>query len=56
MAFGPGGDGHLRICFAVDRGTLEEALDRFGRAWLEIGRSGAASDEPEIGRNHAPST
>ncbi len=37
MAFGPGGDGHLRICFAVDRGTLEDALDRFERAWMEIG-------------------
>lgn len=55
MAFGPGGDGHLRICFAVDRGTLEEALDRFGRAWLEVGRSDAERPEPRIGRNHAPS-
>ncbi|MBI1325299.1 aminotransferase class I/II-fold pyridoxal phosphate-dependent enzyme [bacterium] len=33
MAFGPGGEGHVRICFAVDRGTLAEALDRFERAW-----------------------
>ncbi len=33
MAFGPGGEGHLRICFAVDRETLSEALDRFERAW-----------------------
>lgn len=33
MAFGPGGEGHVRICFAVDRGTLAEALDRFELAW-----------------------
>lgn len=35
MAFGPGGEGHLRICFAVDRGTLAMALDRFERAWTD---------------------
>jgi aspartate/methionine/tyrosine aminotransferase len=28
-AFGPGGEGHVRICFAVDQQTLLEALDRF---------------------------
>ena len=31
-AFGAGGEGHVRICFAVDRLTLEEAIDRFGQA------------------------
>lgn len=35
MAFGPGGEGHLRICFAVDRNTLTEAIDRFARAWAD---------------------
>lgn len=28
-AFGSGGEGHVRICFAVDRSTLEEAISRF---------------------------
>jgi aspartate/methionine/tyrosine aminotransferase len=27
-AFGPGGEGHLRLCFASSRATLSEALDR----------------------------
>lgn len=31
-AFGPGGEGRLRLCFAVDRSTLFEALDRFEQA------------------------
>jgi aspartate aminotransferase len=34
-AFGSGGEGHLRICFAVDEVTLIEALDRFESAWHE---------------------
>jgi aspartate/methionine/tyrosine aminotransferase len=33
MAFGAGGEGHIRICFAVDESTLVEALDRFERFW-----------------------
>jgi aspartate/methionine/tyrosine aminotransferase len=40
-AFGPGGEGHLRICFAVDQSTLAEALDRFELAWI------ATSHTPE---------
>lgn len=31
-AFGAGGEGHVRICFAVDRQTLEEAMNRFQHA------------------------
>ena len=31
-AFGEGGEGHLRICFAVDEPTLNEAIDRLDRA------------------------
>ena len=27
-AFGPGGEGHLRLCFAATLPTLERALDR----------------------------
>ena len=34
-AFGHGGEGHIRICFAVDEATLVEALDRLEMAWLE---------------------
>lgn len=33
-AFGAGGEGHVRICFAVDEATLREALDRFERGWI----------------------
>lgn len=32
-AFGAGGEGHVRLCFAVDEPTLLEALDRFEAAW-----------------------
>jgi aspartate/methionine/tyrosine aminotransferase len=32
-AFGAGGEGHIRLCFAVDEATLNEAIDRFERAW-----------------------
>jgi aspartate/methionine/tyrosine aminotransferase len=28
-AFGVGGEGHLRLCFAASLPTLERALDRF---------------------------
>lgn len=31
LAFGPGGDGHIRICFASDMSILEPALERFTR-------------------------
>ncbi len=33
-AFGLGGEGHVRLCFAVDERTLLEALDRFEAGWL----------------------
>jgi aspartate/methionine/tyrosine aminotransferase len=32
-AFGAGGEGHIRFCFAVDEATLIDALDRFETAW-----------------------
>lgn len=32
-AFGPGGEGHVRICFAVEEDILVEALERFARSW-----------------------
>ena len=32
-AFGRGGEGHIRLCFAVDEPTLNEALDRFEEGW-----------------------
>jgi aspartate/methionine/tyrosine aminotransferase len=31
-AFGAGGEGHIRICFAVDQTTLESALNQFKNA------------------------
>lgn len=34
-AFGLGGEGHVRVCFAVDEPTLREALDRFEAGWRE---------------------
>ncbi|RUL87664.1 pyridoxal phosphate-dependent aminotransferase [Tautonia sociabilis] len=35
-AFGSGGEGHARICFAVDEATLTEALDRIELGWLSF--------------------
>jgi aspartate/methionine/tyrosine aminotransferase len=35
--FGPGGEGHLRMCYLRDAGKLEEAMDRFGR-WLKMSK------------------
>jgi aspartate/methionine/tyrosine aminotransferase len=32
--FGPGGEGHLRMCFLKDRATLTEALSRFAD-WMK---------------------
>ncbi len=32
-AFGTGGEGHLRICFAVEEQILRDALERFATAW-----------------------
>ncbi|WP_434589208.1 pyridoxal phosphate-dependent aminotransferase [Streptomyces sp. A5-4] len=34
-AFGPGGDGHVRLSFATSRTTVEEAVDRLSSALLE---------------------
>ena len=34
-AFGPGGEGHLRMCYLRDEAKLEEAMVRFGK-WLKI--------------------
>ncbi|MFM8747822.1 MAG: pyridoxal phosphate-dependent aminotransferase [Aestuariivirga sp.] len=36
--FGPGGEGHLRMCFLKDRATLTEALSRFAE-WMKRARS-----------------
>jgi aspartate aminotransferase len=33
-SFGTGGEGHVRICFAVEEAILREALDRFASAWV----------------------
>ena len=32
-AFGAGGEGHIRLCFAVDEPILRDALDRFEAGW-----------------------
>jgi aspartate aminotransferase len=32
-AFGKGGEGHIRLCFAVDEATLTAALDRLAAGW-----------------------
>ncbi len=37
-AFGTGGEGHIRLCFAVDEPILLEALDRFEAGWLDYQR------------------
>ena len=34
-AFGLGGEGHVRLCFAVEEAILREALDRFEEGWVE---------------------
>lgn len=39
-AFGAGGEGHVRICFAVDESILREALTRFREHWRACVRSG----------------
>ena len=35
--FGPGGEGHLRMCFLRDPEKLEEAMGRFA-GWLKSNR------------------
>ena len=34
-AFGAGGEGHVRLCFAVEENVLREAIDRFEVAWKD---------------------
>lgn len=36
-AFGPGGEGHLRLSYATDYGRLSEGLDRLGEGLRRIG-------------------
>jgi aspartate aminotransferase len=38
-AFGQGGEGHIRLCFAVEEAILIEALDRFEAGWNEYRQS-----------------
>ncbi len=33
-AFGLGGEGHIRLCFAVEEPILVEALERLEAGWL----------------------
>ena len=42
-AFGLGGEGHIRLCFAVEEPILREALDRFEEGWAEYRRGGAGA-------------
>lgn len=44
-AFGLGGEGHIRLCFAVEEPTLREALDRLEEGWAEYRRLGARSGD-----------
>jgi len=37
-AFGLGGEGHIRLCFAVEEPTLIEALDRLEAGWADYRR------------------
>ena len=39
-AFGAGGEGHVRLCFAVDESTLADALDRFEAGWADFPHRG----------------
>ncbi len=39
-AFGLGGEGHIRLCFAVEEPILREALDRLEDGWAEYRRLG----------------
>lgn len=35
-AFGSGGEGHVRLCFAVEEATLRDALARFSEGWTQF--------------------
>lgn len=41
-AFGAGGEGHIRICFAVEESILTEGLDRFAASWSDCFEARAA--------------
>src|SRR6202034_3436735 len=41
VAFGAGGEGSIRICYAADREVLEPAMDRLGRFLALYSESGA---------------
>ena len=47
-AFGAGGEGHVRLCFAVEEAILRDALDRFEAGWASY-RSLHAEGEPSRG-------
>jgi aspartate aminotransferase len=44
-AFGLGGEGHIRLCFAVEEPILREALDRIEAGWAEY-RAGEVTRPP----------
>ena len=44
-AFGLGGEGHIRLCFAVEEPILREALDRIEEGWAEYRGLGVRSGE-----------
>ena len=35
--FGPGGEGHMRICFATSEGIMNETMDRMEKALTRVG-------------------
>ena len=45
VAFGLGGEGHIRLCFAVEEPILREALERLEAGWAEY-RDRVATDRP----------
>jgi aspartate aminotransferase len=44
-AFGLGGEGHIRLCFAVEEPILREALDRIEEGWSEYRRRGVGAND-----------
>jgi aspartate aminotransferase len=44
-AFGLGGEGHIRLCFAVEEPILRGALDRLEEGWAEYRRRGERSGD-----------
>jgi len=35
--FGPGGEGHMRICFATSEGIMNETMDRMEKVLARLG-------------------